>query len=231
MTETIEIVDSYKYLGLVFSKSGSLAVSKRHIAQQGVKAMYALITKARQLSLPVDIQIDLFNKTVKPISLYGCEIWCYGNIDIIERVQLKFLKTILNLKSSTPSCMVYGETGVLPLSVDIYTRVISFWGKLCSSDNLKLSSLMYNIILSNYKYGNFRSQQPIFKWIDCVRGILTKCGNPNIWDTQQFPSLKWLKLNTKQKLTDLFLNEWYSFVQTAPKYVTYKLLKESFGME
>ena len=41
----------------------------------------------------------------------------FGNLNILEQVQ--FLKHILNVKKSTPNCIVYGETGVLPLKVDI----------------------------------------------------------------------------------------------------------------
>ena len=77
--------------------------------------MYSLLRKIKKLSLPVDMQIDLFNKTVKPVLLYGCEVCGFGNNDMLERVQLKFLKYILKLKKSTPSNMVYGETGVYPL--------------------------------------------------------------------------------------------------------------------
>ena len=46
------------------------------------------------MHLPVDLQIDLFTKLVKPILLYGCEIWGFGNIDVIERVQLKYIKHV-----------------------------------------------------------------------------------------------------------------------------------------
>ena len=49
---------------------------------------------------------------------YGIEIWGFGNLDILERVQLKFYKYIFNLKTSTPSAMIYGEFGILPLSVE-----------------------------------------------------------------------------------------------------------------
>ena len=72
------------------------------------------------MHLPVDLQIELFTKLVKPILLYGCEIWGFGNIDVIERVQLKYIKHVLNLKSSTPNYIVYGEVGVYPLKIDIY---------------------------------------------------------------------------------------------------------------
>ena len=61
--------------------------------------MFSLLRKMRILNLPIDMQIELFNKLIKPILLYGCEIWDFGNLDIIERVALKFLKLILNLKT------------------------------------------------------------------------------------------------------------------------------------
>ena len=111
--EEIEIVDEYKYLGIVLGKSGSNVAAKKHIVEQANKALFSLLQKIRSLSLPLDSQIDLFNKTIKPILLYGCEVWGIGNLDTIERVQLKFYKNILNLKKSTPTFMIYGELGVL----------------------------------------------------------------------------------------------------------------------
>ena len=88
------------------------------------------------------MQIDLFNKTIKPILLYGSEIG-FGNIDILERVQLKFLKFILNLKTSTPSFMNYGETGVTPLYIDIKSRIISFWTRVSDIRNNLKSPLLF----------------------------------------------------------------------------------------
>jgi hypothetical protein len=56
-------------------------------------------------------QLELFDKVVKPILLYGCELWRLSNCDIIERLHLKYCNPLLNLKSSTPNCMIYGELG------------------------------------------------------------------------------------------------------------------------
>lgn len=61
--------------------------------------MYGVIRKIRTFNLPIDCQLDLFDKVVVPVLLYACEVWGYENIEIIERVHLKFLKHILNLKS------------------------------------------------------------------------------------------------------------------------------------
>jgi hypothetical protein len=54
----------------------------------------------RKHGLSVKIQLDLFDKMVKPILLYGCEVWGFSNNDIIEKVHLKFCKLLLHLKSS-----------------------------------------------------------------------------------------------------------------------------------
>ena len=87
------MVSDYKYLGVLFGRSGSFLSAKKYIASQATRAVYSLLKKARSLLLPIDMQIEMFEKTIKPILLYGCEIWGYGNIDILQQVQLKFIKT------------------------------------------------------------------------------------------------------------------------------------------
>ena len=123
----LQIVNEYKYLGIFVSRTGTFLKTKRHIAEQANIALFSLLRKIRVLNLPIQMQVDLFNKTIKPILLYGCEIWGFGNLDPIERVQLKVFKHILNLKKSTPSFMIYGEFGIYPLEIDIKNRLISFW--------------------------------------------------------------------------------------------------------
>jgi hypothetical protein len=44
-------------------------------------------------------------------SLLGCELWGLSNCDKIERVHLKYCNPLLNLKSSTPNCVIHGELG------------------------------------------------------------------------------------------------------------------------
>jgi hypothetical protein len=55
---------------------------------------------------------------VKPILLYGCEVWGFSNNDIIEKVHLKFCQLLLHLNSSTPSYMIYGELGRYLLEIE-----------------------------------------------------------------------------------------------------------------
>ena len=54
------------------------------------RAMFRLLRKVRDLILPIDVQIKLFQKTVKPILLYRSEVLDFVDLKVLERVQLKF---------------------------------------------------------------------------------------------------------------------------------------------
>lgn len=135
--------------------------------------------------------------------MYGCEIWCYGNNSIIERVQLKFLKYLLGLKSTTATCIVYGETGVKPLHIDIETRIISYWSKLLLPENNKLASSIYKCVLSNLIHTPNLARSR-FSWLKNVQNILIKCGLNNVWDTNNYPNCKWLTETVKQSFQIYF---------------------------
>ena len=92
----LELATEYKNLGIYLSKCGSYLSCEKHTAEQANNAMFSLLRKIRVLNLQIKMQKDLFCKLIKLILFYGCEIWGVGNSDIIERVQLKFLKMILN---------------------------------------------------------------------------------------------------------------------------------------
>ncbi|MES9881062.1 MAG: reverse transcriptase domain-containing protein [Sedimenticola sp.] len=226
----LEIVPEYKYLGVYLNKNGSFTSTKKHIADQAVKAMYSLLKKSRSLNLPIDMQIELFDKMVKPILLYGSEIWGFANNDIIERVHLKYLKIIFNMKKSTPSFMVYGEAGQVPIHVEIQTRMISFWSRLHNENDRKLSSIFYDIVYSHYKNSGETNNRK-FQWISCIKTILIKCGLNDVFVSRLFPNAKWLKFTVKMKLKDLYINEWFKSVAESSSALNYRIFKNKFGFE
>ena len=55
---------------------------------QAKKAMFLLLQKAKVLRLPIDIVLDLYEKCVEPVLLYGSELWgCEDlrSIDVLYR--------------------------------------------------------------------------------------------------------------------------------------------------
>ena len=92
---------------------------------------------------------------MKPVHLYGYEIWGFGNLDILERVQLRFYKYIFNLKTSSPPVMIYSELDILPLRLDIQSRIVSFLAKVnenVEENERKLSPIIYKLIYNTQKH-------------------------------------------------------------------------------
>ena len=68
-------VFSLTYLGLTFSYNAKLKLAQNELYHKASKAMFDLIGKCRKLNLPLDLQLNLFDSVVKPVMLYGSEIW------------------------------------------------------------------------------------------------------------------------------------------------------------
>ena len=49
--------------------------------------------------------------TFLQILLYSCKILGSENIDLSEKLHIKFCRHVLNVKSYTPNYMIYGELG------------------------------------------------------------------------------------------------------------------------
>ena len=71
---SIEIVDSYKYLGVYFSSNGSFYKARSHLVSQARKAMYLLYKRIYNLHLPIDLQLKLFDHTISSILSYGSKL-------------------------------------------------------------------------------------------------------------------------------------------------------------
>ena len=140
--------------------------------------MYDILNKERVHNLSVSCQLDLFDKVIIPMLTYGSEIWGYENIDILEKLHAQFCKMLLNLKTSTPNFMLYGELGRYPLNVTVKLKILSFWSRLIDGKQSKLSSLIYRLWYLKTDGNN------TFSWIRIVNSILDDFGYSNLWHTQ-----------------------------------------------
>ena len=80
-------------------------------SRSATRAMYSLLQRGMKLGLSIDIKLQLFDSLIVPICLYGCEVWGFKNIELIEKLHLQYCKSILHVNKSTPTCMVLGDLG------------------------------------------------------------------------------------------------------------------------
>ena len=83
--------------------------------------------------LPPNIMCYLFNSLIRPILLYGSDIWGINKAgkETIDKVFLRYMRCVLGVKCTTSNIITIGECGEMPPSVyaDINT--------LCYAERLK----------------------------------------------------------------------------------------------
>ena len=226
--KNLEMVDEYKYLGIIMNFNGKFNVAVRNLREQAQKAMFSLINKTHKLNLPIDLQIELFESTtIQPILLYGCEIWGKNsNSNIVESFHLKYLKNMLKLKKSTPSLMVYGELGKTLLEIKINTRMLSFWSRILNSNEKKLSHLLYKLIYKLHVNNIYHSE-----WVLCIKKLLIEIGEPSLWEKQEVLNTRHFKALCKTKLKDLYIQNWFTLLKESKCCANYRSFKQSFNLE
>jgi len=125
--EHIDTVKEVAYLGIILENTGHFKKCIDTLYKKGTKAIFKL-KKTISPYPSVGTCLHLFNHVIKPILLYGCEIWTYSlfgvrnyqNVNIenietfydnqrngIEVAQVKYGKSILGLGRSTDNLGVY----------------------------------------------------------------------------------------------------------------------------
>lgn len=221
----IETVEDYTYLGMVFNYNGTYNKAIQKQIKQGTKAMYSLLTKCRRLCLPIDITCELFEKLVVPVLTYGCEIWGCGNLIPLEIFYKKFLKIILKLNTQTPSVIVYGEVGKLPIRTIIYRRMISYWIRVSEEKNTKFSNIMFSLIFKLHSRGSY-----FFQWPNKIKTLLDTCHFGNLWrDQENYSTKKHLKNAIFKELDRSEKENWLNEINNSC--FIYRIFKQNLSFE
>ena len=187
--------------------------------------MFILLRRSRQLDLPLDIQLELFDTLIMPILTYCCKVCGFGNLNIIEKLHLNYLKYILGVKMSTPTCIVIGETGIFPVNGTIKTGMISFSSKLILCEKNKLSVAMYRVL--NSKHVN---NITISKWLTSIKQTFDNCGYSYMW-LQQDVNINKFPLILQRSLQDQYRQDWNNVVSISSKCDLYRLFKLDHNLE
>ena len=117
----IENVKDIKYLGFTISaKNCSFSKTLEDLSIKANRAIYSLNTKIKLSRLPIKLMLKVFNAQIKPILLYGSEVWGpYMDFDYItwdrnkiEMTHNQFLKRALGCNFHTSNLMTRGRWGL-----------------------------------------------------------------------------------------------------------------------
>ena len=134
---------SFIYLGMIFHESDGMAAAGERCLSKGRGALYALIRRCHAIDLHnVHLKVHLFDSLVKPILLYGCEVWFPSLLAThrcildnpflreLETMHKGFLKQCLGLRSSTSDSILMSELNRHPLSYNVLKQTLVFRNKI-----------------------------------------------------------------------------------------------------
>ena len=136
----IEIVDKYKYLGIVLFYYGNLKHAAEHMYQKRLKAIFSLKSKILDYdSISKTLKLKLFDTLIRPILTYGAEVWiCDYNIrektlDTLpfEKIQNRFCKYLLGVHKKASNLASRLEFGREPVLNYIGSQTFKYYSRLC----------------------------------------------------------------------------------------------------
>lgn len=236
----IECVKHYKYLGIWMTSSGSFKEARTQLYNKAMKANFKLYKDLNSSDPSVKTSLHLFDHMIKPILLYGSEIWGTPSRAILhknkelydiykdwefEKLNIKFCKYLMGVSKKSTNIAVISELGRFPLFIDLIVSLLLFWHR---AENASESSLLSNAL----KESTILHDKGISSWFSTIHGFSTKL---NI-DLNYCKTLKVsnFKFQIKKVLKSCFLSYWYTIrdsYKNVGKLSTYFEIKRNFNTE
>ena len=127
-----------KYLGEILTKDLKITqhLKEKKMNIQSILHVCIHTTKNEILSqIKTRTLIKLYQTTILPALLYGCEAWYISREDIKELTDMQFtiIRTILKFPISTPKPALLGEIGEFPIELNIEERKLMYLHKAFTS--------------------------------------------------------------------------------------------------
>jgi hypothetical protein len=180
----LKIVDQVKYLGITWLYTGNFDHAVKELKIKAMRALFKLISSLKSQHISCGkVYTKLFDSMVKPILLYGCQVWgqkltrCmlkedFGQFEKLpfEDVHNKLCKMALNTGKYSSNLPARAELGRYPLIITVAVLTVKFWSKLTSSPD-KLSYQAY-IEERNQNIGG------VSNWMTFLETVLKRCNVP-----------------------------------------------------
>ena len=177
---------TYSYLGVNFNINGNFTDAKQELYNKGLKALFKF-KKCFSGQLPkIKTLLHVFDHTVKPVLLYGCEIWAELNSNklnaqgdryfkklcenlVVEKAHISFCKFILGVPRRATNIAVMGELGRYPLFLEILLNMFKYSIRLYKTEDVLLQqafSLSKSLNETHKKKSWYSDIHSLFQYFD-----------------------------------------------------------------
>ena len=225
-TEEVTTVNTYKYLGTIFSTKLSLNYTWEESCRKGKRGVIQILKSLKKLNC-TDCSIfwKLFDSQIQPILTYAGEIWGVLSNTTVERVHTYAIKRFLQIPIHSSNTILYGETGRYPLYIRTYVKSIKYWLKLLKLPQARLCRQAYDMMLNQLDHF------PRENWASRIKAILQKHGYGIVWLSQGVGNERQFLSEFKDRLICSFKQNWHADLETNDKYRWFYSFKSVFQSE
>ena len=229
----LDIVDRYKYLGVVLHEHLDFNVTAKAVAQSASRALGLLIARVKLIGgVPFNVFTKLYDSIVWPVISYSAPIWGVKQFSCINAVQTRAMRFYLGVGKYTPNAAVYGEMSWEPPEVRQWVCIASFWSRLSLLDEQRLNKRV--AIWAKHK-----ASISCKNWFYIVKNKYVELDLCNFCDISIGICKSILTKELKQRLMTKFEGNWLSSLNRIEslngrgrnKLRTYRLFKQSFAVE
>ena len=222
--ERLEIVNSYRYLGMMLSTKLSSTSAHTELVHRAKAGMIQIVKSLRRIcSVNPLVFFKLFDTRIQPMLLYSSEVWGLNDCQTIENVHITGMKMFCNVSTKTPNIMLYGDCGRYPLSIGASVRVAKYWCKLLKMEQNRYPAKVYKMMLNDIENGN--------NWAFKLREFLIKYNFENVWLAQEVQNEHGFIKELKKALVDNYSENWMSQLHMSDRYILYRQIKQQLALE
>ena len=229
--QELEIVKNVNYLGFLITPSFSIKKLLDDLYKRGLKAYFKLRNCLDEsFRNHVHLFFNLFDTLIKPILMYGIELWGslkqgFNDMNPIEKLNTKLCKHILGVTKCTSNIGCRCELGRKQLHILGFKTTIKNWLRVI---NDPINSILKTIYVENLNQG--------LNWTKNLKEIFMKHGLGDIWistnsNSNEQPPPKQVVSYISQRIIDVSVQDTLSTLRNQSKMHTYCLFKKDFERE
>lgn len=176
----IDLVDSYNYLGITFSKNCKFDLAFKNVISNTKLAIGSTLRVINTLKITAWKDIEMIHDSlVSSVTLYGSEAWGPTHVNEIDKLQNIFFKRLLALPNNCPSHALRLETGRISLKSAIFKLIINWIVKLNSMNDSRYPKLCcIELCLLRERFSTLEQN-----WMNQIRPFFVDSDSLAIWES------------------------------------------------
>ena len=213
-SSNIEMIDKYKYLGLVLDEHLDFNNTASFIASSAGRALGGICSKFSQMrGMGYNTYTKLFETGVAPILDYGSEIWGFQNFSQISAIQNRAIRFFLGTHRFASNVAVNGDMGWTSCETRRHIAMLRFWNRVINMDEDCLTKKIF--------MWDYLERRSIGSWNSDIFKIFDKIGKLDIYQNRCTVNIQDAKLILKRHDKQV----WSENLEQLPKLRFYKRFK------